>query len=232
VKVVLVEDREEVAENISLCLKLAWSQVSIIPTADGDKGIELVETESPDIVILDLELGDTDSFKVLKQIRFFSDVPIIVLTAKEAEMDKVKALEVGADDYITRPFSAIDLIARVKAVLRRAAMPQLRANQYSTFVSGNLTVNFASHDVFVSGEPVKLTPTEYNLLCNLVRNEGKVLSHHFLLEKTWGSDYIEDTSCLKKYIYRLRIKLKENQNSEPMLITERGVGYKFLRPAS
>ena len=231
-KVLVIEDREEVAENVSLCLKLAWLQVSIIATADGDKGIDLVETESPDIVILDLELGDTDSFKVLTQVRSFSDVPIIVLTAKEAEMDKVKALEMGADDYITRPFSAIDLIARVKAQLRRATMPQLRANQDSTFVSGNLTINFATHDVFVSGEPVKLTPIEYNLLCNLVRNEGRVLSHRFLLEKTWGSDYIDDASSLKKYTYRLRIKLKENQNPKPMLITERGIGYKFLRPAS
>lgn len=231
-KVLVIEDREEVAENVCLCLKLAWSPVSIIVTADGDKGIDLAETESPDIVILSLELPDMDGFDLLKQIRSFSDVPIIVLTAKEAEMDKVKALEIGADDYITRPFSAIDLIARVKAVLRRATMPQLRANQYSTFVSGNLTINFATHDVFVSGEPVKLTPIEYNLLCNLVRNEGRVLSHRFLLEKTWGSDYIDDTSSLKKYIYRLRIKLKENQNPKPMLITERGIGYKFLRPAS
>jgi len=231
-KVLLIEDREEVAENVSLCLKLAWSEVNIIVAADGDKGIDLAETESPDIVVLDLELGDTDSFKVLTQVRSFSDVPIIVLTAKEAEMDEVKALEMGADDYVTRPFSAIDLIARVKAVLRRAAMPQLRADQYSTFVSGNLTINFATHDISVSGEPVKLTPTEYNLLCNLARNEGRVLSHRFLLQKTWGSDYIDDISSLKKYIYRLRIKLKENQNPTPMLITERGIGYKFLRPAS
>jgi len=231
-KVLLIEDREEVAENVSLCLKLAWSEVNIIVAADGDKGIDLAETESPDIVVLDLELGDTDSFKVLTQVRSFSDVPIIVLTAKEAEMDEVKALEMGADDYVTRPFSAIDLIARVKAVLRRAAMPQLRGNQYSTFVSGNLTINFATHDISVSGEPVKLTPTEYNLLCNLARNEGRVLSHRFLLQKTWGSDYIDDISSLKKYIYRLRIKLKENQNPTPMLITERGIGYKFLRPAS
>jgi len=172
--VLLIEDREEVAENVSLCLNLAWSQVNIIATADGGKGVDLVETESPDMVILDLELPDTDGFKMLEQIRSFSDVPIIILTAKEAEMDKVKALETGADDYITIPFQPIDLIARVKAVLRRAAMPQLAENHPSMFISGNLEINFATHDVFVSGEPVNLTPTEYNLLCNLVRNEGKV----------------------------------------------------------
>ena len=227
-KVLVIEDREEVAENVSLCLKLAWSQVNIIATADSDKGIDLVETESPDIVILDLELPDTDGFKVLEQIRSFSDVPIIVLTAREAEMDKVKALEMGADDYITIPFQPIDLIARVKAVLRRATMPQLAESHPSMFISGNLTIDFATHDVFVSGEPVKLTPTEYNLLCNLVRNEGKVLSRRFLLEKTWGSDCIEDTGSLKKYIYRLRVKLGDNQSPHPMLLTQWGIGYKFV----
>ena len=229
-KVLVIEDKSDVAENISLCLSLAWSQPNVIVIAEGDKGVDLIETESPDAVILDLELRGADSFKVLKEIRSFSDVPIIVITAREAEMDKVKGLEMGADDYVTIPFSAIDLIARVKAVLRRATMPQLRSNHRSTFVSGNLTVNFATRDVFVSGEPIRLTPTEYGLLCNLIRNEGKVLSHRFLLEKTWGSDYSDDISSLKKYIYRLRVKLKDNENPQPMLLTQRGIGYKFLKP--
>jgi DNA-binding response OmpR family regulator len=227
-KVLVIEDSQEVAENVSLCFKLAWSQVNITTIDEGDKGINLVETESPDIVILGLELPDTDGFKVLKQIRSFSDVPIIILTAREAEMDKAKGLEMGADDYITRPFNPIDLIARVKAVLRRATIPQLAENHSSIFISGNLEINFATHDVFVSGEPVKLTPTEYNLLCNLVRNEGKVLSRRFLLEKTWGSDYIDDSSSLKKYIYRLRVKLGDNHNPQPMLLTQWGIGYKFV----
>jgi len=232
VKVLVIEDSEEVVENLSICLKMAWSQVNIIATADGGKGVDLVETESPDIVILDLELPDTDGFKVLEQIRSFSDVPIIILTAREAEMDRAKSVEMGADDYITTPLGCIELMTKVKAILRRATMPQLAENHRSMFISGNLMINFATHEVFVSGQPVKLTPTEYNLLCNLVRNEGKVVSRRFLLEKTWGSDYIEDTSSLKKYIYRLRVKLKDSQNPQPMLRTERGVGYKFIRPGS
>jgi len=182
------------------------------------------------MVILDLELPDTDGFKVLEQIRTFSDIPIIVLTAREVEMDKVKALETGADDYITRPFQPTDLMARIKAVLRRTTMPQLAEKHHSMFTSGNLEINFATHDVFVSGQPVKLTPTEYNLLCNLVRNAGKVLSHRFLLERTWGSDYTSDISHLKVWMHRLRNKLKDNQNPQPMLLTQRGVGYKFIAP--
>ena len=229
-KALVIEDKEEVLEEISVCLKLSWSQVYIIVTAEGGKGIDLVEAESPDIVILDLELTDMDGFKVLREIRSFSDVPIVVLTATEVEMDKVKSLEMGADNYITRPFSPVDLMARVKAVLRRATMPELRVNYSSTFTSGNLRINFATHDVFVSGERVKLTPTEYNLLCNLARNAGKVLSHRFLLERTWGPDYTDDITHLKVWIYRLRSKLKDRQNHQPMLITQRGVGYKFIRP--
>ena len=227
-KVLVIGDNEEVVDNLSLCLGLVWPQVNIIATAGGGNGVDLVETESPDIVILDLELPDIDGFKVLEQLRSFSDVPIIILTTREAEMDKARGLEMGADDYITRPFSPIDLMARVKAVLRRATMPHLVENHSSMFITGNLAINFATHDVFVSGEPVNLTPTEYNLLCNLVKNSGQVLSRRFLLEKTWGSDYIDDTTSLKKYIYRLRVKLGDNQSSQPMLVTQRGIGYKFV----
>jgi len=174
-----------------------------------------------------LSLGEP--FDVLTQIRSFSDVPIIVLSARQAEMDKVKALEMGADDYITKPFGPIDLLARVKALLRRAGMPQLKQGNSSRFANSNLTINFATRDVLVSGNPVKLTPIEYNLLCNLVRNEGMVISHRSLLEKTWGSGYTDDISFLKKYIYRLRVKLNDNDPSRRMLATVRGIGYRFVR---
>lgn len=229
-KILIIQGKEEVVEEISVYLRLAWSQVDIHATTEGGKGIDLVEAESPDLVILDLELPDTDGLKVLKEIRAFSDVPIIVITARQVEADEAKSVEMGADEYITIPFKPIDLMAKVKAVLRRATMPQLRENHTSIFTSGNLTINFATHDVFVSGEPVKLTPTEYNLLCNLVRNEGRVLSHRFLLEKTWGSDYSDNITDLKVWMYRLRTKLKNSHSAQPMLRTQRGVGYKFIRP--
>ena len=228
-KILVIEDNQELVDSLCLCLKLVWPQVNIIVTAKAAKGIELVETESPDTVILSLESPDMDGFNVLTQIRSFSDVPIIVLSARQAEMDKAKALEMGADDYITKPFSPIDLLARVKAVLRRAGMPQLKQDNSSRFASSNLTINFATRDVLVSGNPVKLTPIEYNLLCNLVRNEGMVISHRSLLEKTWGSGYTDDISFLKKYIYRLRVKLNDNDPSRRMLATVRGIGYRFVR---
>jgi len=230
VKVLVIQNREEVVEEISVYLRLAWSNIEVTSTAEGGEGIELVEAESPDIVILDLELADVDGFKVVKEIRAFSDVPIIILTARQAEVDRAKSVEMGADEYITIPFSGINLMTTVKGILRRSTMPQFSEDRSSTFTSGNLTINFATHDVFVSGELVKLSPTEYNLLCNLVRNAGKVLSHRFLLAKTWGSDYTDDIPSLKKYIYRLRSKLKDEQNPQPMLVTQRGVGYKFIRP--
>ena len=229
-KLLIIQGREEVVEEISLYLKLAYSNIEVTATAEGDKGIELVETESPDVVILDLELPDTDGFRVLKEIRAFSDVPIIVLTARKGEVDEGKSVDMGADGYITIPFNPINLMTTVKGILRRSTMPRFSEDHSSTFSSGNLTIDFASHEVFVSGELVKLTSTEYNLLCNLVRNQGRVLSHHFLLEKTWGLDRIDDISVLKKYVYRLRVKLKDNQTPQQMLRTERGVGYKFIRP--
>ena len=229
-KVLVIQNREEVVEEISVYLRLAWSNIEITSTAEGGKGIEVVETESPDIVILGLALADMDGFKMLKEIRAFSDVPIIILTARQAEVDRAKSVEMGADEYITIPFSGINLMTTVKGILRRSTMPQFSEDRSSTFTSGNLTINFATHDVFVYGELVKLSPTEYNLLCNLVRNAGKVLSHRFLLAKTWGSDYTDDIPSLKKYIYRLRSKLKDEQNPQPMLVIQRGVGYKFIRP--
>ena len=229
-KLLIIQGREEVVEDISLYLKLAYSNIEVTATAEGGKGIELVETESPGVVILDLELPDTDGFRVLKEIRAFSDVPIIVLTARKGEVDEGKSVDMGADSYITIPFNPINLMTTVKGILRRSNMSRFSDDHSSTFSSGNLTIDFASHEVFVSRELVKLTFTEYNLLCNLVRNQGRVLSHRFLLEKTWGLDRTDDLSALKKYIYRLRVKLKDNQTPQQMLITERGVGYKFIRP--
>ncbi|MCL0065937.1 response regulator [Dehalococcoidia bacterium] len=227
-RVLIIESNQEVADSLCLCLKLVWPRVNTITTGEAVEGIELMEAESPDLVILCLELPDREGFDLLAEIRSNSEVPIIVLSTRQSEMDKARALETGADDYITKPFSPIDLLARVRAVLRHGGMHQLKGDS-SIFVSGNLTISLATHDVVISGNHVKLSPLEYNLLCNLVRNEGKVISHRSLLVKVWGPNYADDTDFLKKYIYRLRVKLNDNDPSRRMLVCVPGVGYKFVR---
>jgi len=228
-KALVITSSNDIVQTISLSIGLRWPEATLLSVTGGSRGTELVETELPDIVILDLDLPSGSSFEVLAEVRLFSDVPIVVLTAADSEMDKVRALEMGADECIGKPFSPLDFLARVKALLRRAGMPELKQGSRSPFVSGNLTIDFATYEVFVSGELVHLTPTEFNLLCYLVRNQGRVLSHDTLLEKLWGSEYIGDRSLLKKYMSRLRIKLDANSSgASGAILSARGVGYKFL----
>jgi two-component system KDP operon response regulator KdpE len=187
----------------------------------------MVETESPNIVILDLGLPDIDGFEVLRQIRAFSNIPLIILTVRSGEMEKVKGLELGADDYILKPFAPAELLARVKAVLRRSQMPELRGDE-KLIIAGKLSINFATREIMREGKPIKLTPTEYNLLYQLARNAGRVLTHQTLLEKVWGSEYMDSAEYLKVYIQRLREKLEEDPSNPKMLLSERGVGYLFV----
>jgi len=227
----MVEDAPEIVESISLCFELRWPGIKVISTAEGRKGLSLAETESPDVIIIDLGLPDIDGFEVVKDIRTFSNVPIIIVTVRDDEMDKVRGLELGADDYITKPFSHMELLARIKAVLRRAHMPELQAEERSLY-SPRLTIDFTTRTVTVDGQPVRLTPTEYSLLHYLVLNEGTVLTHRALLEKVWGEEYSDSPEYLKVYIQRLRNKLEEDLGNPKLLISERGLGYKFVKPPS
>ena len=228
-KVLIIEDAPDIVESISLCFELHWPEVQVIATAEGGKGLTLAETGSPDIIILDLGLPDKDGFDVLEAIRAFSDVPIIIVTARGDEIDRVKGLELGADDYITKPFSHTELLARVKAVLRRSHITELRTEE-EPLQSPRLTIDFANRIVVANGQPVKLTPTEFNLLRYLAVNSGTVLTHRALLQKVWGGEYTDAPEYLKVYIQRLRSKLEEDPASPQLLISERGVGYKFVRP--
>ncbi|MDY6835310.1 MAG: response regulator transcription factor [Chloroflexota bacterium] len=226
----MVEDNKEIIEAVSLCFELRWPGAIISSASEGERGLEVLEAESPDIVILDLGLPDLDGFDVLRQVRAFSDVPIIILTVRGEEINKVKGLELGADDYIVKPFAPAELLARVKAVLRRSQMPELRGDE-KPIVTPKLSINLATREIIREGRIVKLSPTEFNLLYQLVRNQGKVLSHQMLLEKVWGSDYVGATEYLKVYIQRLREKLEEEPSSPRMFISERGLGYKFITPS-
>ncbi len=228
-KVLIVEDSPEVVEIVRLCFDLRWPGTVVISTALGNEGVELVETESPDVVILDLGLPDIDGLDALKEIRSFSDIPIVILSVRDDEVSRVKGLEMGADDYVVKPFSHMELLARVRAVLRRSQMPQLRGGE-KPMVLGGLMIDFAGREITQRGENVQLTPTEWRMLTELVRNEGKVLSYEALLRRVWGDDYVGDTEYIKKYIYRLRQKLEDDPESPRIILSARGMGYKFMRP--
>jgi len=199
----------------------------VLTAAEGIKGLKLAETESPDVVILDLGLPDMDGLDVLRELRSFSNVPLLILTVRGEEMDKVKGLEMGADDYVVKPFAPAEFLSRVKAVVRRCQFPDMKVGE-RPLVSGRLRIDFAAHEVTVNGQAVRLTPSEYKLLQYLARNEGRVLSNQLLLEKVWGPEYTTETDYIKVYMQRLREKIEDDPRNPRMLISERGVGYKFV----
>jgi two-component system KDP operon response regulator KdpE len=229
IKVLVIEDNNEIQEAISLLFELHWPGASTVASDEGSKGVEMVESESPDIIILDLGLPDMDGLGVLKEIRKFSDTPIIILTVRKEEIDKIRGLELGADDYIVKPFSHMEFLARVRAVLRRSHVPELKGAE-EPIISRDLSIDFANRIITKAGVQIKLTPTEFNLLQSLARNEGKVLTHYYLLSKVWGEDYTDSSEYLKVYIQRLRDKLEIEPSDPRIIVSERGVGYKFIKP--
>jgi DNA-binding response OmpR family regulator len=230
VKVLVVDDAPEVVDSVRLGFAVQWREVDLLSAGTGQQALELVERESPDLVLLDVGLPDMDGFKVLEELRFFSDVPVVMLTARDDMIDKVKGLELGADDYVTKPFNHLELLARVKAVLRRLDMPPPKSRAPS-FRSGDLEMDFDAQEVRVKGEPVRLTPTEYKLLYHLVRNAGRTLPHGTLLAKVWGREYLDEVDYLRVYVRRIRDKLGDDPDKPRYIRTERGLGYRFLRPA-
>jgi two-component system, OmpR family, KDP operon response regulator KdpE len=199
----------------------------ILVALDGEKGIQTIEKELPDLVILDITLPGMDGFEICRRLREWSQIPIIMLTARGEAEDKVRCLDLGADDYITKPFAANELLARVRAVLRRVQITDL-APQQPTFRYENIEVNFAQRQVTVSGNEVKLTPTEYQLLQELVLNAGKVLTHSYLLNKVWGPEYQGEKDYLHVFIRRLRHKIESKPAEPKFIITVPAVGYKFI----
>lgn len=230
-KVLVIEDDPGIIEVVSLCFQLRWSGTTLISATNGAKGLELVETESPDVVILDIGLPDVDGYQVLREIRRFSDVPVIMLTVRSEDTHIARGLELGADDYITKPFSHIELLARVQAVLRRAQGLSISEDE-RPFSAGKLSVDFVRNEVLLDGKPVKLTSTERKLLYYLIRNEGRILSHESLLAKVWGETYIDARDLLRVHIQHLRQKLEDDTESPNIIVTEHGMGYKFVRPKS
>jgi two-component system, OmpR family, KDP operon response regulator KdpE len=226
-RILVVDDAPDVIESVQLGFTLQWREVEVLGAATGEQGLDVLEQEHPDLVLLDVGLPDIDGYEVLRQIRAFSDVPVVMLTARDDTLDLVKGLELGADDYVTKPFNHLELLARVKAVLRRLDMPAPAA-RVPSFRSGELEMDFARQELRVAGNRVELTPTEYKLLYHLIRNAGYVLTHGTLLAKVWGREYVDEVDYLRVYVRRLREKLGD-QSEEPRYIrTERGLGYRFL----
>ena len=228
-KVVVIDDAPDIVEVVSLCFQLRWSGTEVVEAGEGGKGLELIEAESPDVVILDINLPDMDGFQVIRELRRFSQVPVIMLTVKGEDTDIARGLELGADDYMVKPFSHIELIARVEAVLRRVRGQPITSDE-RPFVSGKLSVDFASNEIKVDGKLVKLTSTETKLLRHLIRNEGRLLSHENLLSKVWGEGYQDTRDLLRVHIQHLRQKLGDSIDSPRIIVTEHGMGYKFVRP--
>ncbi len=228
-KVLIIEDDPTTVEMVSLAFQFRWPDSVLLSTGKGDKGAELVEKESPDIVILDLGLPDIDGIKVLREIRQFSDVPVIILTARTEDGAIVQGLELGADDYVTKPFNSMVLLARVKSILGRTIMPQIRGAQPRLSAAG-LVIDLAARSCELNGKPVALTATEWTLLSELARNEGRVVSPQRLADRLWGGDMVESESAIRQYISRLRAKLGDNPQAPTIILTERGTGYRFIRP--
>jgi DNA-binding response OmpR family regulator len=225
-KLLVIDDDRDVVEAISLAFGLQWSDVLIIPAYSAKEAQTAFNRENPDAVLLDIALPDSDGFEVLRWIRDHSDVPVLMISARDEEIDKVRGLELGADDYITKPFGYLELSARIKAVMRRAqALPPMSGG--GKFESGDLVINYATHQVFLKGKGIKLTPIEYKLLYQLTRNAGQVLLHDHLLTKIWGPEYLGELDYLRIYVRRLREKLEANPQVPVQILTERGLGYRF-----
>lgn len=229
-KILVVDDAPEVVEAVTVSFSLQWQETEVLGANDGETALEMVEQEQPDLVLLDITMPGMDGYDTLRRLRQFSDVPVIMLTARDSVLDKVKGLELGADDYITKPFDHLELLARVKALLRRLDMPQ-PVSRAPSLVCGDLSIDFESHQVRVKGELIALTAIEYKLLYHLVRNAGRVLRHETLLAKVWGREYVEEIDYLRVYVRRLRRKLEKDPERPQYILTERGLGYRFRSPA-
>lgn len=222
--VLVVDDEPRMIRFIRMNLELEGYRV--IEANNGVEALDQLRKHVPDLVVMDVMMPKMDGFETLRLLREISTVPVILLTVKSEEEDRIHGLELGADDYVTKPFSPRELVSRVKAVLRRAAWPSPTPSSI-LHVDDRLSVDFNRHQVIVDGERIDLRPTEYRLLNHLIQNAGWVLPHETLLAKVWGYEYRDETHYLRLYINYLRKKIEEDPANPKYILTERGVGYRF-----
>ncbi len=222
-RVLVVDDEPQIVRALRTGLKARGYEV--LSASDGESALSLITGQSPDLIILDLAMSPMDGLEVCRRVREWSSVPIIVLSVRDSEQDKVTALDLGADDYLIKPFGMDELLARIRVALRHA--DQQGGYTQAVFERGPLRIDFGAHVVSVSNEEVKLTPTEFVLLKALVENAGKVLTHRSLLQKVWGPEYGDEAEYLRVYIGQLRKKLKDDPARPTYILTEPGIGYRF-----
>ncbi|HUG32087.1 MAG TPA: response regulator transcription factor [Acidimicrobiia bacterium] len=224
--ILIIEDEPGLAESVRYALEAEGFEVTVAD--NGFAGLDEARRSSPDLVLLDLMLPEMSGLDVCRQIRLSSDVPIIMLTAKDSEADKVTGLELGADDYMTKPFSMRELIARVRAHLRRNARTGLLADSNEVLRGGPVELDIDAHVTRVGGNEVELRPKEFELLESLMRRKNRLAARHTLIDEVWGPSYFGDTKTLDVHIKRLREKLESDSSNPKHIVTVRGLGYKFV----
>ncbi|HLG73071.1 MAG TPA: response regulator transcription factor [Chloroflexota bacterium] len=224
-RILVVDDEPRIVNFVAMNLELEG--YTVLRANNGQEALRVLTETLPDLVLLDIMMPEMDGFETLKRIREHSTIPVIMLTAKAEELDKVSGLNLGADDYITKPFGNKELLARVKAVLRRTELP---APPPKTLVAvdDELQIDFSRREVIVRGEQVKLRPTEYRLLYHLVSNAGRLMTHESLLARVWGPEYREEDHYVRLYITYLRQKIEKDPKNPKYILSERGLGYRFV----
>ncbi|MCD6300007.1 MAG: response regulator transcription factor [Dehalococcoidales bacterium] len=222
--ILVVDDEPHMVQFISMNLELEGFRV--VSATNGYEALEKVTRELPDLVILDIMMPDMDGFETLEKIREVSTIPVIFLSVKGEELDRVHGLDLGADDYMTKPFSPRELVSRIRAVLRRTEAKALTARS-EIVVDDELCINFDQRKIIVRGQEIQLRPTEYRLLYQLVNNAGKLLSHETLLSRVWGPEYRDEDHYVRLYITYLRQKIEKDPKNPKYILSERGLGYRF-----
>ena len=225
-KLLIADDAADLAEVIAFGARMTWPDCHITIASDGAQALNAFAADPPDLVVLDVTMPAPDGFEVCRRIRATSRVPILMLTVRDATLDKVRALDLGADDYLTKPFDHLQLLARLRALLRRSEGGSAIADV--ACADDKIVIDTAAHEVRIGSTRVALTSTEYRLLEALVQHTGTVVTHHALLEHVWGPEYVYDTHYLKVFVRRLRQKLGDDAEHPRYIQTEWGIGYRFL----
>ena len=226
-KVLLVDDDEEILDAVTVGFHFEWQDCTVLTARNGEDGLQIFFEHTPDIVVLDVMMQNMNGFEVLREIRRVSDVPVIMLTARQSEANHVRGLDLGADEYVIKPFSILTLLAHIRAVLRRA-QSQVGSVGPRVMTFGDLRIDVREQLVWVGSKEVQLTPSEFRLLYHLVRNPNRVMANRLLRERVWGSEWEATSNDLKALVHRLRSKLGDNPRRPRYIENQRGMGYRFV----